>query len=215
MEFATLESTFEELERTSTRLALVEQLTRLIRSIAGADEDEQVCYLVQGRVAPFFVALVMGMAEKAVARSIAQAYHAPPEHITALYNTLGDLGLVAERVNSEAGVVPARLSVADVFEGLQAIARTTGTGAVEKRVARLAGMLTRVDSLSAKYVVRVLLGNLRLGVGDATMLDALAIKFRSEQKIASRAVLPAEHGIDSRCHRTANRGVFKARHREW
>src|SRR5437660_12525561 len=99
MEFARLAHTFEELEQTSSRLTLIELLTQLFRSIEQPEEIEQVCYLVQGRVAPFFVALEMGMAEKNVTRSIAIAYHATPEHIAALYAKLGDLGLVAAQMN--------------------------------------------------------------------------------------------------------------------
>jgi len=174
VEFARLAHSFEELEGTSSRLTLIELLTELFRSVERPEEIEQVCYLVQGRVAPFFVALEMGMAEKSVARSLALAYHTTPEHIEALYATLGDLGLVAGHVSSEAGRVPTVLSVEDVFLGLKAIAQTSGKGAIEHKSARLVDLLTRVDSVSAKYVVRVLLGNLRLGIGDATVLDALA-----------------------------------------
>ena len=174
MEFANLAHTFEELERTSSRLALIELLTQQFRSIERPGEIEQVCYLVQGRVAPFFEALEMGMAEKTVARSIAMAYHTTPEHVEALYATLGDMGLVAGQVNREAGIVPTVLSVDEVFEGLKVIAQMAGKGAVEQRIAKLADLLTHADDVSAKYVVRILLGNLRLGIGDATVLDALA-----------------------------------------
>jgi len=174
VEFARLARTFEELEGTSSRLTLIELLTQLFRSIERPEEIEQVCYLVQGRVAPFFVALEMGMAEKSVTRALALAYHTTPEHIESLYTMLGDLGLVAGQVSSEAGSVPTVLSVDDVFVGLKAIAQTSGKGAIEHKSARLVDLLTRVDSVSAKYVVRILLGNLRLGIGDATALDALA-----------------------------------------
>jgi DNA ligase 1 len=174
VEFARLAHTFEELEQTSSRLTLIELLTQLFRSIERPEEIEQVCFLVQGRVAPFFVALEMGMAEKSVTRSLALAYHTTPEHVEALYATLGDLGLVAGQVNREAGSVPTVLSVDEVFLGLKAIAQTSGKGAIEHKSARLVDLLTRVDDVSAKYVVRILLGNLRLGIGDATVLDALA-----------------------------------------
>ncbi len=174
MEFARLAHTFEELEQTSSRLTLIELLTQLFRSIEQPEEIEQVCYLVQGRVAPFFVALEMGMAEKSVTKSLAMASHTTPEHIAALYATLGDLGLVAGQVKSEEGSVPSVMSVEDVFLDLKAIAQTSGKGAVEQKNARLADLLTRVDGVSAKYVVRILLGNLRLGIGDATVLDAMA-----------------------------------------
>ena len=174
MEFSALAHTFEELERTSSRLTLIELLTELFRSIERPEEIEHVCYLVQGRVVPFFEALEMGMAEKSVTRSIALASHNTPEHIAALYATLGDLGLVAGQVKGEAKSTPSDLSIDEVFLELKAIAQTSGKGAVEQKSARLAELLRRVDSVSAKYVVRILLGNLRLGIGDATVLDALA-----------------------------------------
>ena len=174
MEFSRLAQTFEELEGTSSRLTLIGLLTQLFRSIERPEEIEQVCYLVQGRIAPFFVALEMGMAEKSVTKSLALAYHTTPDHVEALYATLGDLGLVAGQVSSEAESVPTVLSVNEVFVGLKAIAQTAGKGAIEQKSGRLVDLLTRVDSVSAKYVVRILLGNLRLGIGDATVLDALA-----------------------------------------
>src|SRR5256885_1679370 len=156
VEFAHLAHTFEELDQTSSRLTLIELLTQLFRSIERPEEIEQVCYLVQGRVAPFFVALEMGMAEKSVTRSIAIASHVTPEQVADLYATLGDLGLVALQVMSEAKSVPTGLSVEAVFEGLRAIAQTSGKGAVEQKSAKLAELLTCVDGVSAKYVVRIL-----------------------------------------------------------
>src|SRR5579864_9786742 len=137
MEFAKLSQYFEKLEQTSSRLALIAILSELFRSIESPEEIEQVCYLVQGRVAPFFVALEMGMAEKSVTRSLALAYHTTPEHVEALYATLGDLGLVAGQVSSEAESVPTVLSVDEVFLGLKAIAQTAGKGAIEHKSARL------------------------------------------------------------------------------
>jgi DNA ligase-1 len=174
MEFATLAHTFEQLEQTSSRLRLIEVLTHLFRSIEQPEEIEQVCYLVQGRVAPFYEALEMGMAEKSVTRSIATAYHSTPEHIAQLYAATGDLGLAAEQVHDEAKMASTPLRIEEVFAGLRTLAQTAGKGAIEKRMASLSDLLTRVDGVSAKYVVRIVLGNLRLGIGDATVLDALA-----------------------------------------
>jgi DNA ligase 1 len=183
LDFAHLAHSFEKLEKTSSRLALIAILSELFRSIERPDEIAKVCYLVQGRVAPFFEALEIGMAEKTVARSIAIAYHTTPEHVFTLYATLGDLGLVAEQLRQQAGSVSHALSVDDVFQGLKTIAQTAGKGTVEKRIALLARLLKQVDSVSAKYVVRIALRNLRLGIGDATILDALATaKFHDTKK---------------------------------
>ncbi len=64
LEFARLAHSFEKLEKTSSRLTLVAILAELFRSIDSPDEIAKVCYLVQGRVAPFYEALEIGMAEK-------------------------------------------------------------------------------------------------------------------------------------------------------
>ena len=87
---------------------------------------------------------------------------------------MGDLGLVAEYVKRGTQHVPTVLSVEEVFERLRAIAQASGKGATEQKSARLADVLTQVDSVSAKYVIRILLGKLRMGIGDATVLEALA-----------------------------------------
>jgi len=183
MEFAKLSQYFEKLEQTSSRLALVAILSELFRSIESPDEIEKVCYLVQGRVAPFFVALEMGMAEKTVAKAIAIAYNTSQEQVSKLYSELGDMGLVAEQVSKQAGIVSNVLNVDDVFQGLKTIAQASGKGTVDKRISLLTDLLKKVDGLSAKYLVRILLGNLRLGIGDSTILDALATaKFNDTKK---------------------------------
>ncbi len=150
MEFAELARTFEELERTSSRLSLIELVTQLFRSIEQPEEIQQVCYLMQGRVAPFYEAIEMGMAEKSVSKAIALASHNTIEKIEALYGTLGDLGLVAEQVRNEEKDVPSHLSINDVFEELSAIAHTSGKGAIESKSARLVSLLRQVDSVSAR-----------------------------------------------------------------
>src|SRR5258708_13326269 len=122
MEFAKLSQYFEKLEQTSSRLALIAILSELFRSIESPDEIEKVCYLVQGRVAPFFVALEMGMAEKTVAKAIAIAYNTSQEQVSKLYSKLGDMGLVAEQVSKQAAIV-SKVSNADAgFQRLKPIA---------------------------------------------------------------------------------------------
>ncbi len=182
MEFAKLAQYFEKLEQTSSRLSLIAILSELFSLIKTPDEIEKVCYLVQGRIAPFFEALEIGMAEKSVARSIAIAYNTSPQQVLSLYASLGDLGLAAEQLGKEVLQGYNELSIDEVFQVLTSIAQASGKGTVEKRTSLLAELLKHIDSLSAKYLVRIPLGNLRLGIGDATILDALAtVKFGAKQ----------------------------------
>src|SRR5947209_20091065 len=121
MDITHLAHTFEKLEKTNSRLALIAILAELFRLIDSPDEIEKVCYLLQGRVAPFFEALEIGMAEKTVASSIAIAYHVTPEHVFTLYATLGDLGLVAEQLRKQADMESSVLRVEEVFQAVKTI----------------------------------------------------------------------------------------------
>ena len=73
MKFSDLTQYFEELEKTSSRLSLIEILAELFKKTP-AGEIEEIVYLIQGRLAPFFNPIEIGMAEKTVAVAIANAY---------------------------------------------------------------------------------------------------------------------------------------------
>jgi len=170
MTFAKLAQYFEKLEETSSRLILIDILSQLFKEVK-ANEISQVCYLLQGRVAPFYEPIEIGMAEKTVAASIARAYGIEREEVLKEYGKVGDLGLVASKFASGKR---SNLSVEEVFKTLREIAKTTGDGTVEKKVSSLAGLLQKVDGIGAKHLVRIPLGTSRLGIGDPTILDAFA-----------------------------------------
>ncbi|MBI3103679.1 ATP-dependent DNA ligase [Candidatus Daviesbacteria bacterium] len=176
MTFGKLSQYFEKLEATSSRLALIDILSDLFKEVK-ASEIAKVCYLIQGRVAPFYEPIEIGMSEKLVAQAIARAYGVEREQVLREYGRMGDLGLVALRLASLAqGKLPkgSGLTVNEVFETLREIAQTSGEGTVEKKVSALAGLLKKVDGVGAKHLVRIPLGVSRLGIGDPTILDGFA-----------------------------------------
>lgn len=175
MKFKQLTDYFEKLEKTSSRLSLIEILSELFKQTP-ENEIEKVVYLIQGRLAPFFIPIEIGMAEKTVAQSIANAYGLSREEVLKSYSKLGDMGLVAAQLNGKWKMENGKsdLTVDDAFKILTEIANTKGNGTVEKRQKLLSDLLSKLDSLSAKHLVRIPLGNTRLGIGDPTVLDALA-----------------------------------------
>ncbi len=173
MTFEKLSLFFEKLEATASRLALIDILSDLFKASSN-DEIDKIIYLTQGRIAPFFEATEIGMAEKTVAESVALAYGSTKEEVLKLYGKLGDMGIVVSLLSSKVKSQKSKLTVCDVFDVLTKIAKTSGEGTVEKRQTLLSDLLKKVDRLSAKYIVRIPLGNLRLGVGDPTVLDGLA-----------------------------------------
>lgn len=195
MIFSKLSYYFEKLEATSSRLALIDILSDLFKH-SSKDEIDKIIYLTQGRIAPFFEALEIGMAEKTVASAIALVYGSTKEKVLKLYGKLGDMGLVSEELsrrhshesgpsalrslrleeNPEDAGSPIRsgMTVSEVFEILTKIAKTSGEGTVGKRQTLLSDLLKKLDPISAKHLVRIPLGNTRLGIGDPTILDGLA-----------------------------------------
>jgi DNA ligase-1 len=173
MKFIKLIEYFENLEKTSSRLALIEILSDLFKNTPD-EEIVKITYLIQGRLAPFFTPIEIGMAEKTVAQSIANAYDVTREEVLKEFNKLGDMGKVAEYFSSKSKTKSTDISVNEVFKILEEIAHTKGEGTVEKRQKLLSDLLKRTDPLSAKHLVRIPLGNTRLGIGDPTVLDAMA-----------------------------------------
>lgn len=189
MNYSKLSTYFEKLEKVSSRLTLIEILSALFKETK-KEEIEKIVYLLQGRLSPFFVQVEIGMAEKTVAQSMAIAYGTTKEDVLKLYQKLGDMGLAAEQLSSNLKLKTSNLTVKDVSEILTKIANTKGEGTVEKRQTLLSDLLKKLDSISAKHLVRIPLGNTRLGVGDPTVLDALAtakLGDKSKRKVLEQA----------------------------
>jgi DNA ligase-1 len=171
--FASLAETFEQLEHTSSR----KQLTTLLADLLGRVSDEeiaQISYLLQGRVAPLYEPVEFGLGERSVEKAVAQAFGLSPEDVRQRYARAGDLGLVVAELATAAGHVHSGegRSVGEVFVELRAIADTSGAGSGERKLAALQSLLSGLDPISEKHLVRIPLGASRLGVGDATILAA-------------------------------------------
>src|SRR5262249_46937689 len=137
-----------------------------------------VCYLCQGLIAPEFAGVDLGMAEKLAVRAVATATGTDAAHVAALVRETGDLGQAAERLlarpGAGAGGQAAGLEVPEVVRTLREIAAAEGAGSQGRKLELLTGLLTRAAPLEARYLLRLVTKNLRLGVGTPTILDALA-----------------------------------------
>lgn len=189
MKFSTFAIYLDRLEETASRLILIDILAELFKEVK-QDEIREVIYLMQGRVAPFFAPIEMGMADKMVASAIAVAYDKDKELVLKENSKKGDLGLVARSLSSRKEGKNDKLSVVDVFQMLLTIAQTGGQGSVEKKTSQFSALLQDLDTVSVKHIVRIALGKTRLGIGDPTVLDGLALAIlgdRSKRKFLEKA----------------------------
>jgi DNA ligase 1 len=190
--FVELSQYLDRMEATRSRNQLVQTLAELYTK-ASPEDVQPVTYLIQGRLAPFFEPIEIGMGEKLVIAAIAQAAGKPPAEVSKSYDTLGDLGLVAEKLAGKPRTRPP--AVTEVHARLMEIAAAAGAGSVEKKRTGFASLLSDLDGASAKHLVRMALGRLRLGMGDPTVLEALSFARKGDRSL--RPVLEAAYNRTS------------------
>ena len=188
MRFSELVQYFRRLEETSGRNALVEILAELFAKTPTEDVPP-TAYLLQGRLAPYFEPVEIGLGNNYVADAIARAFGGNRATVLKRFDRLGDIGEVAAEIAAESGSSAAPESVPpvrEIFDRLLGIARTTGTGSIGAKVEVFASLLREVDPLSCNYLCRVPLGRMRLGVGDPTVLDALSFASVGDKSLRKR-----------------------------
>jgi DNA ligase-1 len=171
MNFLELAQLYEKLEKTSSYNAMRDILSGFFKKTP-KNELEHAAYLTLGQIASQFADINLGMAGKMVIKSIAMAGKQKEERVLQQAKKLGDVGKAAE-------MYPGRgnLTVKAVFETLHKIAESSGAGSQDKKITLLANLLKQARPIEARYLARIVLGDLRLGVGDKTVLDALAIAY--------------------------------------
>jgi DNA ligase-1 len=184
---------YHDLEAATGRLALIDRLAALL---AQTPEEllARVCYLCQGMIAPEFAGVDLGVAEKLATRAVATATGLDVEQVRAAMRQTGDLGQAAEQLMAEvADGRPPMLEVAVVVEVLHQIAAAEGQGSQARKLELLVGLLGKATPLEARYLLRLVTGTLRLGVGTPTILDALAQVHTGSRK--DRPVLERAYNI--------------------
>ncbi|OGH12091.1 MAG: hypothetical protein A2857_03140 [Candidatus Levybacteria bacterium RIFCSPHIGHO2_01_FULL_36_15] len=181
MQFLEVSKYLEKLEATTLRNSMVEILSELFAKVP-ASEIDKITYLMQGRVAPLYVALEFGMADKMMIKAMAKAYGEDGKEILKLFKKIGDLGGVVEQLSQNKGIKGANLSVVDVFNNLKKVAQTNGLGSVDAKTEIISELLKSLDPLSSRFVARIPVGKLRLGFSDMTVLDALSWTLSKSKK---------------------------------
>ncbi|MBT3285451.1 ATP-dependent DNA ligase [Candidatus Bathyarchaeota archaeon] len=180
MLFDTLVETYDKLESTTKRLEMTDILTEIFK-IADSENIDKIIYMTQGKIHPDWKGEPeIGMAEKMVKESLIRVTGLKKAKVESMIQNLGDIGLAAEEAmtkKTQSGFFSKQLSVVDIYNGLDNIARRSGTGSAKQKMDLLGSLLTDSSPLGARYLSRMVEGKLRMGIGDMTILDALAQAF--------------------------------------
>ncbi len=197
MKYLVLAGTLDKIEATTKRKEMTNYLVEFFKTTP-PDHIRDVVGLIRGSPYPDYEDFQYGMAEKMVIRSIASATGKTTEEIDEKKKVKGDLGKAAEEelaVKKQTSLLTKPLEIKYVSETLDKIGKASGKGSVDLKIKLLAGLLTNATPLEARYIIRTILGQMRLGMADMTLMDALAIAFTDDA--TNRTIIERAFNISS------------------
>ncbi len=179
MKYSLMADAYEKIEATTKRLEMTDHLVEFLKKTPSNIIDK-VAYLTQGKLYPDFIGIEIGIAEKLAIRAISKATGTSESTIETQMKKTGDLGTTAQTFlekRKQQTFFTQQLTVEKVYETLDKMAKATGPGSMDTKINQLSGLLTDATPKEAKYLIRTVTGELRLGIADMTVLDALAIAY--------------------------------------
>jgi len=184
MEFSIISEMFEMMEKTTKRIELTNILVELLKKTP-KKIIPNVVYLLQGIIRPNFEGVELGIAEKLAIRAIAKSSGLSIKKIEDDYRKMGDLGLTASntlKLKTQTTFTTEKITLERVYETLFKIAKLEGKGSQDLKMKHISSLLNDATPLEAKFVLKILLGTLRLGIAENTVMDALAIAFTGKKE---------------------------------
>ena len=197
MRFAEFADFFERMESTSKRLELTEILVELLKQTP-TDVISKAVYLIQGKLRPNFEGIELGVAEKLAMKSIAKSAGITIKKIEDDYKVGGDLGITAGNVltqKTQTTFSAENITLERVYDTLFKIAKLEGRRSQDMKIKYISSLLNDATSTEAKFILKILLGTLRLGIAENTLMDALAIAFTGEK--SNRELVEHAYNVSS------------------
>ncbi len=183
MLFSELTEAFLAMSDTRKRLELTDILRQLV--LKAGDDLPELAYLLQGKIMPDYFGIELGIADKLIIKALSHVSGQSEEEIEKDYSKTGDLGQVAYNVTvnkSQKALFSEELTLSYVYESLTKIAKTSGSGSIRMKSDIYTDLILNGSLYDAMFITRIVGGKLRLGVSDATILDALALAFMDPEK---------------------------------
>ena len=197
MEFSIIAEMFEKMENTSKRIELTNILVELLKKTP-EKIIPNVIYLLQGIIRPNFEGVELGVAEKLAIRAISKSSGLPIKQIENDYKNCGNLGLTASnmlKLKTQTTFTAEKITLERVYETLLKIANIEGKGSQDLKMKYISSLLNDATPIEGKFVLNILLGTLRLGIAENTVMDALSIGFTGKKE--NREQIEAAYNVSS------------------
>ncbi|MCF7862007.1 ATP-dependent DNA ligase [Candidatus Woesearchaeota archaeon] len=178
MNYSKFAALLNDLENSSKRIEKTARISHFLRK-EPADIAE-IILLMLGRVYPVWHEQKMGVSTSTMIKAMSSSYGKSVNTIVALATKQGDLGLTAQslaKTKTQSTLFDEKLSIKKVFDTLKKIPCLEGKGTVNSKTKLIASLLAHADPIESKYLVRIVLEDLRIGVGIGVIRDAIAWAF--------------------------------------
>ena len=193
MNYEKIANVCEKIASTTKRLEKTEYLRQFLEDLPVDNKDS--LYLFMGEIYPEYDERKLGISEQLVIKVIGKTTGNETKKIIAEWKKIGDLGKVAEKLiesKKQISLESKTLLTKHVISELRKLPELVGNGTVDKKLAIIAGLLSAASPLEAKYITRLLLSDLRIGIQESTIRDSIAKAFfpdiENAQEIVQKAL---------------------------
>ncbi|MBQ6813054.1 MAG: ATP-dependent DNA ligase [Methanobrevibacter sp.] len=189
MKYEELVNVYEALGATTKRLEKTSILSDFLKKVE-ADDLEKITLMALGSVFPSWSEEEQGIGDKLVMKAVADAVGVSVAVVEDAIRDEGDIGAAAEKLyakKTQMTFFSQPLTVDFVYKQLRKLATISGNRSTSRKINNILELLSSASALEAKYVCRTILEELRIGVGEGIIRDAISQAFGVEKSVAERA----------------------------
>ncbi|MBN1134198.1 MAG: ATP-dependent DNA ligase, partial [Methanosarcinaceae archaeon] len=174
------------IEQTSGSLEMTAQVAELLQKVS-CDELPVITHFIMGEVFPSWSEEELGIGTSLLYTALSKASGLSVKDIEKLVRQTGDIGETSARALAKKSKNQATFSsffeetnqllILDVFERFKKIAKASGKGSQNVKIKNLQYMLNSSSPEVARYLSRLAIEELRIGVGEGIVRDAIAKAF--------------------------------------
>ncbi len=175
--------TADAVAATTKKLEKVRLVAEYFRS-RPVEEAAQAAVFFSGRAFPAWEERTLHVGGTLLWRTVGEISDKGEVAMTAAYRRHGDLGAAAQEVLEHSAPANSSLLVAELAAAFDELARTSNTAT---KLRLLQDLLRRATALEAKYVIKIISGDLRIGLRESLVEEAIAKAFDENVKAVQRA----------------------------
>lgn len=189
MKYGELVKVYEALGATTKRLEKRDILADFLKTV-DVEDLEKITLMALGHVFPSWSEDEQGIGDKLIMRAVGDVVGVSVEVVEDAVRDEGDIGAAAEKLyakKTQMTFFSQALTVNFVYNQLRKLSTISGSRSTARKISNILELLSSASAIEAKYICRTILEELRIGVGEGIIRDAISLAFDIDKAVAERA----------------------------